>query len=141
MATANVVREFLPVYDKMKKLNEQYAGDDFGKGYGGLNMEGVFNKMKIQEYTVASGDAVDSYRMAVIDSEYSTELPKDTVIRPVAMGLELEGNVIRAAECVASLGSEEDEKKAKEEAEAAAAAAAAAESEGDGEEESDDEAP
>ena len=119
----------------MNELNSKYSEDEFGKGYGGLSMSAVFTKMGVNEYTTTTGEAVDSYRMAVVDSEYSTEHAKDTVIRPVAMGLELEGNVIRAAECVASLGSEEDEKKAKEEAEAAAAAA----EEGESEEESAEE--
>ena len=137
MATANVVKEFLPVYDKMISLKEKYANDEFGAGYGGLSMTAAFSKMGIQEFTVNAGDPVDNYRMAVIDSEYSTTQAKNTVIKPLAMGLELEGNVIRAAECVASLGSEEDAKKEKEEAEAKAKAAEeakAAEGEGDSEE-------
>ena len=129
MATANVLREFLPVYDKMNQLKEKYADDEFGSKYSGLSMTPTFNKMGVQEYTLAEGDPVDNFRAVVVDSEYSTTHPKDTVIRPTAMGLELEGNVIRSAECVASLGSEE---------EAAAAAAAAAEeaaaaAEGEGE--------
>ena len=137
MATANVVKEFLPVYDKMISLKEKYANDEFGAGYGGLSMTAAFSKMGIQEFTVNAGDPVDNYRMAVIESEYSTTQAKNTVIKPLAMGLELEGNVIRAAECVASLGSEEDAKKEKEEAEAKAKAAEeakAAEGEGDSEE-------
>jgi hypothetical protein len=32
---------------------------------------------------------------------------KDTVLRPIRIGLELEGNIIRPAECIASLGSEQ----------------------------------
>ena len=137
MSTANVVKEFLPIYDKMNSLKEKYANDEFGAGYSGLSMTAAFNKMGVQEYTVNAGDRVDSFRMAVIESEYSTTQPKNTVIKPLAMGLELDGNVIRAAECVASLGSEEDAKKEKEEAEAKAKAAEeakAAEGEGDSEE-------
>jgi len=45
--------------------------------------------------------------MKVLESEVSTEHPKDSILRQVAPGLELNGNVIRAALCVSSLGMEE----------------------------------
>jgi molecular chaperone GrpE (heat shock protein) len=108
-ATATVLAEFLPVYDKMSDLKEKYSSDQFGGKYGGLSMDSTFAKMGVKEYTAAVGKPLDSFRMAAVESEYSTEFAKDAVIRPVAMGMELEGNVIRAAECVVSLGSEEKE--------------------------------
>jgi molecular chaperone GrpE (heat shock protein) len=106
-ATAGVLADFLPVYDKLNQLKEKYANNDFGSKYGGLSMDATFAKMGVKEYAVAAGETVDNFRMAVGESEYSAEFAKDTVIRPVAGGMELEGNVIRAAECVASLGAEE----------------------------------
>jgi hypothetical protein len=105
------------VYDKLNQLKEKYANDDFGSKYGGLSMDATFAKMGVKEYSVAVGETVDSFRMAVGESEHSTEFAKDTVIRPVAMGMELEGNVIRAAVCVASLGADEEEKAQEDEQE------------------------
>ena len=106
-ATANVLSEFLPLYDKFVSLKEKYADSEFGSKYGSLSIEASFAKMGVTEYTLEAGQDVDSYRMAVVETEYSTEIAKDKVIRPVAAGLELEGNVIRAAQCVASAGPEE----------------------------------
>ena len=108
-ATAGVLADFLPVYDKMNQLKEKYANDDFGSKYGGLAVDTAFAKMGVKSYTVEVGEAVDSLRMTVVDSEHSNDFDKETVIRPVALGLDLEGNVVRAAECVASLGAEEKE--------------------------------
>ena len=100
-------------------MKAKYAGDEFGSKYGGLSIAETFSKMGVTDYSVEAGQPVDNIRMVVVETEYSNEFAKDTVIRQTAEGLELEGNVIRAAQCVASFGSEE---------EAAAAAAAAEES-------------
>ena len=105
-------------YDKMEEMKAKYAGDEFGSKYGGLSIAETFSKMGVTDYSVEAGQPVDNIRMAVVETEYSNEFAKDTVIRPTVGGLELEGNVIRAAQCVASFGSEEE----------AAAAAAAEES-------------
>jgi molecular chaperone GrpE (heat shock protein) len=102
--------DFLPVYDKLNELQEKNAEDEFGRKYGGLSMGPTFTKMGVKEYAVEVGATLDNFRMAVVESEHSSDFDKGTVIRPVAMGMELEGNVIRAAECVASLGAEEEKK-------------------------------
>lgn len=107
-ATASVLSEFLPLYDKFVSLKEKHAESEFGNKYGSLSIEATFAKMGVTEYTLEAGQDIDAYRMAVVESEYSTEIAKDKVIRPVAAGLELEGNVIRAAQCIASAGSEEE---------------------------------
>eukprot|EP00980_Cylindrotheca_fusiformis_P030440 scaffold24812_cov171-Cylindrotheca_fusiformis.AAC.3 len=117
-ATAAALSDFLPVYDKFKELKEKYEGNEFGAKFGSLSMEASFAKMGVTEYTVEPGQKVDNYRVAAVEMEHSTDFEKDTVLRPVDSGLELEGNVIRAALCVASAGPEED----------AAAAAASEES-------------
>lgn len=108
-ANAAILADFLPAYDTMAQLKEKYGEDEFGSKYSGLTLDTAFSKMGAKDYTVEIGESVDNYRMAVVESEHSTEFAKDTVIRPVALGLELEGNVIRSAECVASLGPEEEE--------------------------------
>jgi len=122
-ATAGVLTEFLPVLEKLTDLSEQYEGDEFGTKYSALagGMRAAFTEMGVTEYTVAPGEPVDSSRMVVVESEHSEAAAADTVLRPVAMGMELQGNVVRMAECVASLGveaSEEEPATAEEEEEA-----------------------
>ena len=111
--------DFLPAYDKMGELRAKYAGDEFGSKYGGLSIEDTFAKMGVTEYSAEAGQPVDNIRMVVLETEYSDEIAKGIVIRPTANGMELEGNVIRAAQCVASYGSEAE--AAAEEANAEAA--------------------
>ena len=102
------------MYDQLNELKEKYADDEFGAKYSGLTMKPTFEKMGVEEYTVEVGAKVDDIRMKVVESEYSLEYAKDSVIRLVAMGMELEGNVMRPAECVASLGTEEEIKAVEE---------------------------
>ncbi len=106
-ALASVLRDFLPVHDKMDSLKEKYTNDEFGSKYGGLSIGPTFAKMGVKEFSIAQGLQLDRIRMNVVSSEYSEAL-KDTVIRQVEPGMELEGNVIRAAKCVVSLGLDED---------------------------------
>jgi molecular chaperone GrpE (heat shock protein) len=107
-ATASVLSEFLPVMDTLIQLREKYGDDDFGKQYNSLPgaIKTGFSVMGTTDFTVATGDKVDTSRMVVMESEYSDTLAKDIVVRPLAIGMELQGNVIRMAEVVASLGKE-----------------------------------
>lgn len=107
-AIAGVLADFLPVYDKFAELKERYAGDEFGSKFSGLSIEATFSKLGVTDFEVEAGQQVDNFRVAIVESEYSTEFAKDTIIRPLSKGMELEGNVIRAAQCVASAGSEEE---------------------------------
>mmetsp|Transcript_85616 Transcript_85616/g.247112 ORF Transcript_85616/g.247112 Transcript_85616/m.247112 type:complete len:266 (+) Transcript_85616:100-897(+) len=104
-ALAGVLRDFLPVYDRMDSLKEKYISDEFGSKYAGLSIGPTFTKMGVKEFSVQPGAPIDLIRMNVVATEYSEAL-KDTVIRQVAPGLELEGNVIRAAACISSMGTE-----------------------------------
>lgn len=105
-ATAAVLSKFLPVIDTLSGLRERYGEDNFGRQYNTLagEMRGAFTKLGVTEYTTVTGERIDSMRMSVISAEHSSEYPIDTVIRPVSMGMELQGNVIRMAECIGSLG-------------------------------------
>ena len=117
-ATASILTEFLPILDHLNELrDDKYGEDDFGKQYNALPgaMKTAFSELGVTEYTLTTGDAVDKERMIVIDEEYSDNHPKGTVIRPVAMGMELQGNVIRMAEVIASLGPETPEEETEEE--------------------------
>ncbi|KAL3908007.1 MAG: hypothetical protein SGARI_003261, partial [Bacillariaceae sp.] len=108
-ATAAVLRDFMPSYDKLNSLNEKYAGDAFGTAYSELNLQATFSNLGVTDYNVAPGEEVNNFRMKVLESEISKDFAKDTVVREISSGLELGGNVIRAASCVASLGTGEEE--------------------------------
>lgn len=118
-ATAAVLKDFLPMYDKLNTLKETYAGDEFGSKYSELNLQQTFSTLGVTDFNVDAGETVNNFRMKVLESEVSTEQPKDTVLRQVAPGMELDGNVIRAALCVSSLGVEEEGGEAAEGEEAA----------------------
>jgi len=109
-ATAAVCTDFLPVFDKMNELKDKYSDDEFGSKYSGLSMEAAFSKLSVTQFTPDCGDAID-FRVSVVDTECSSSFAKDTVIRSLSSGMELEGNIIRPAECVASLGPEKDEEE------------------------------
>ena len=116
-ATASVLTEFIPIYDTLNDLKSKYADNEFGSKYGGLTMKPTFSKLGVEAYTAEEGTPIDTYRMNVVENEYSKKHAKNTVVRPVSMGMELQGNVMRPAECVASLGAQEEGKDAKKDEE------------------------
>jgi molecular chaperone GrpE (heat shock protein) len=105
---AGVLASFLPILDKLGELQDKYGEDDFGKSYNALQavMRQVFTDLGATEYAVNTGDAVDKSRVDAVETEYSESYPKDTVIQALSPGWELQGNIIRSAQCVVSLGSE-----------------------------------
>ncbi|KAG7343014.1 GrpE-domain containing protein [Nitzschia inconspicua] len=110
-ATASVLRDFMPAYDTLNNLQQKYSGDEFGSKYSELNLQQSFVNLGVTNFNVAPGEQVNNFRMKVLEKEVSKDFAKDTVIREVSPGLELDGNVIRAASCVASLGSDEAEEE------------------------------
>ena len=103
-----MLQNFLPIMDDFESLQEKYGSDDFGKSFATLGgiLKGVFKELGVVEYSIQPGDVVNKQKVTVVEEEYSEEFQKDTVIRPVSAGMELQGNVVRMATCVASLGSE-----------------------------------
>jgi molecular chaperone GrpE (heat shock protein) len=131
-ARATVLQSFLPVLDEMDAIAAKYEGNAFaGTLRNGLTSEfqNTLKNLGVEEFSVASGDDVVLGRVVAVEEKYSEEFGKGTVIAPLKSGLEIQGNIVRPAECVASLGSEAEEKA--EEA-AAAAAEEKEEEEGDG---------
>lgn len=114
-ATAAVLKDFLPMYDSLNTLKDTHSSDDFGAKYSNLNLQQTFETLGVTSFGVEVGEKVNNFRMKVLESEVSTEQKKDTVLREVAPGMELDGNVIRAALCVSSLGEEVKEEAAVEE--------------------------
>lgn len=116
VATAGVLQNFLPIIDELKTLGEKYDGDEFAKKYSALSSEfnGVMTKMGVQEFTVVEGDKAEPSRVTAVVEEHSDSIPKGCVISPIEgrSGFELEGNVMRMAEAVVSLGPEAAEEEA-----------------------------
>lgn len=110
-ATARICAEFLPAMDRLEDLRTIYENDDYGKQYNAMvgAMKSCFSELGVTELVVQAGDALDLNRVEVIESRYSDTAPKDTIIEPLTSGLELEGNTVRLATCVASLGPEVEE--------------------------------
>ena len=120
-ARASVLQSFLPALDEMEVIGERYAGKDFaGTLQSGLTAEFQNNlkELGVSEFGVESGEEVVMGRVVAVEEQFSEEFGKGTVITALKSGLEIQGNIVRPAECVASLGSEA---AAAEEAEAAAA--------------------
>lgn len=122
-ATASVLQSFLPALDEMEVIGARYEGNSFaGTLQSGLTLEfqNNFKELGVSEFGVESGDEVVMGRVVAVEEQFSEEFGKGTVITPLKSGLEIQGNVVRPAECVASLGSEAAAAE-EEEAEAAAA--------------------
>ena len=105
-ATAALLTEFLPAMDALNALKGRYESNEFGKMYNALPdaIRSGYTSMGCTEYSIETNTLLDPNRMTVIDSEPSTTVPKDAVIRTVLPGMELEGNMIRLAQVVTSLG-------------------------------------
>jgi len=127
-ARASVLQSFLPALDEMEMIGIKYEGNSFASTLqSGLTTEFQNNLMElgVSNYDVQVGEDVVMGRVVAVQEQYSEEIGKGKVITPLKSGLEIQGNIVRPAECVASLGSEA----------AAAAAAAAAKEEEEEEEE------
>lgn len=113
---ANVLRDFLPVVDKLDMLKGKYGEHPFGKQYVALagNMRAAFSQMGVSEYEAAVGEPLDPGRYLALEEVYSSGQPKGTVLESLKPGMELKGNVIRLAECIASLGEETEEQEEQE---------------------------
>lgn len=108
-ATADIVREFLPSLDRLDHLRETYGDDEFGKQYNALPgaMRTALAELGVTEYAVAVGEPFDPSRMALVEERYSESVAPDFVLEQLRMGMELKGNIVRMAECVVSLGPEQ----------------------------------
>jgi molecular chaperone GrpE (heat shock protein) len=116
-ATAAVIAEFVPSYDKLLQLKEQYSEVPFAKQYEALSgtMRSAFSELGVQDYVVSEGDKVNRDTMNVVEQRNSESAAKGVVLEVVSnRGLELQGNVVRQADVVASLGPLEEVEEAPE---------------------------
>jgi len=107
-ARAGVIQTFLPVLDDLDALGAKYEGDSFASSLGALRTE-FFNSLQelgVTEFGAKAGEPVDGSRVVAVEDTYSDEFSKGTVVSLLKSGFEIKGNIVRAAECVGSLGSE-----------------------------------
>lgn len=111
IAKASVLQNFLPIVDELNSLTEKYDGDDFAKKYAALSWDftNALKDMGVTEYSVAEGDASDARRVNAVEEEYSESIAKGCVIKALNTGYEIDGNVMRMADAVVSLGSETED--------------------------------
>merc|ERR1712174_56877 len=93
-----------------------YADNEYAQSYSALSLKNSFQQLDVVEFDAIVGEAMDRSRCKVAGEEYSNEYSKGIVLDVVKSGMELNGFVIRLAECVVSSGSEEDARKEAEEA-------------------------
>lgn len=110
-ARATVMRSFLPVLNELDTVGAKYEGNAFAKTLdAGLRSEfaNSLAELGVSEFVVESGQAVDVGRAVAIEEEYNEEFAKGTVIRVLRSGLEISGNIVRPAEVLGSLGTEDE---------------------------------
>lgn len=107
-ARAGVIQTFLPVLDDLDALGAKYEGDSFANSLGALRAE-FFNSMQqlgVTEFGAKPGESVDGSRVVAVGEQHSDEFSEGTVISLLKSGFEIQGNIVRAAECIGSLGPE-----------------------------------
>jgi len=116
IARASVLQEFLPVLDELQAADQKYAGNNFADNYSKLsaNFKKVLEDLEMSDFNPEIGTKIDTRRCNVVDKVYSEEIGKDCVVSARTIGYELQGNVMRMAEVVSSLGSESAEKEVTE---------------------------
>lgn len=110
-AKAMALEPFLPILETLVHVRHDYENDEFAKGYNALcsDFQSALKGLGVVEYTVQEGDTVDNTsagRIVAAREEYSDVFAKGAVIQPVTVGFEIEGNIIKSASAVVSLGPE-----------------------------------
>lgn len=107
---ANILQTFLPTLDTLKILEAKYTDNEFAKGYGAIprDFENCLKGLDVAEFTVEAGSKIDLMRCVATSEEYSESDEAGIVLRVEKGGYDVQGNVIRFAEVVVSLGSEKE---------------------------------
>eukprot|EP00567_Pseudictyota_dubia_P009459 CAMPEP_0197443612 /NCGR_PEP_ID=MMETSP1175-20131217/9313_1 /TAXON_ID=1003142 /ORGANISM="Triceratium dubium, Strain CCMP147" /LENGTH=134 /DNA_ID=CAMNT_0042974273 /DNA_START=1 /DNA_END=401 /DNA_ORIENTATION=- len=107
-ANANILQQFLPVLDELTNLDSRFEGNEAAKSYSALrgSFSSALTSLGAAEFTAEVGGVYDVRRHESVREEYSDDIAEGAVLEPVAMGMEIEGNVMRRAQVAVSLGSE-----------------------------------
>jgi molecular chaperone GrpE (heat shock protein) len=107
---AAVIQNFLPILDELREMQTENP-DTVYAGLAGA-MGSALKELGVEEFSSQAGDVVNPQKVAVLEEEYSADVPKGNIVRPVSMGFDLAGNVMRLGQVVVSLGAEEEEQAA-----------------------------
>jgi molecular chaperone GrpE (heat shock protein) len=127
-STAVALQPFVSIYDDLLETREMYGDTEFGQKYNALPgaVKSAFSALGVNQLAVSEGtDVFDSSRMVAIESVHDRVIPDGVVLSVLKPGFELQGNIIRMAECVVSLGPEPVVSEATEESAAAGEAESA----------------
>ena len=106
------MQDFLPVLERLNELNQEFATNTFAvKNYATLSSSyaSALKGMGLVEYTPDVGSKVDSIRVNVVQEEVSDLFAESGyIISIMKKGYELNGNIVRAAEVVASISQKEE---------------------------------
>ncbi len=109
-ARAESLKPFLPIMTKLHYMGVNYEkeGNEFASNYKAISWDfkNALKDLGVTEYTTKEGEKFDGSRMVAVREEYSDNVEKGFVIAPDEIGFEIEGNVMRMATVVVSLGSE-----------------------------------
>ena len=118
-SVASTVVEFLPILDKLEDFNNLYVNDDYGKQYSALltSLKQALTDLNVVDYTVSVGEPVDLGRMVVMETQAATATTIEgggttedsVVLECLRPGLELEGNIVRCAQVIASAVDDDDD--------------------------------
>jgi molecular chaperone GrpE (heat shock protein) len=104
---ASVLQDFLPVLERLNELNNEYSSNTFAmKNYSTLSASfaSALKALGIVEFTPDVGSKVDSTRVRVVQEEVSDLYPESGhIISVMKKGYEINGNIVQAAEVVASI--------------------------------------
>lgn len=109
---ARIVSNFIPILDSLKALEASYADNEFAQKYKALprDFENCLIGLDVTEFTVEAGTVWNPLRCTAVKEEYSDDAAKGVILRVESSGYEVQGNVVRPAGVVLSLGKEEEEK-------------------------------
>lgn len=114
LAEASVLKEFVSILDTLESQKATYSENEFGKNYAGLS-SAFEDALGVKPFLAQEGDDVNLSKHVIVEKRHSEDFKKNTIISCLKGGYESNaGFIVREAECVASLGKEEEKVKEEE---------------------------
>jgi len=121
---AGVLKSFMGTFKKFAEIREKFVDEDediqkIVGSYKALETSFVneFTGIGAREFHAVEGEDMNFARLNKIGEEFSGEVAAGKVIREVTNGWEIRGEILEKAECVVSLGEEEEKVEEEEEEE------------------------
>ncbi|GMI13663.1 hypothetical protein TrLO_g8573 [Triparma laevis f. longispina] len=119
---ANILKSFLPIYDKLVETSEEYSESKdedavkTAKSYSALgsNLMIKFKELGVKDTHGVVGEKFKPARHEKVKEVHSDEVGVGCVVEEVEVGLELKDNIVRKSKVVISLGVEGGDEVEKE---------------------------